>query len=169
MSAPHPVLSAGGIAGAAFDFRHPLAPECGCTLSPMSRMAGMQHGAVNLVRIAPGMQAFPLHRHHGQEEWVYVVGGTGEVRLDAEAHPLEPGSFVVFPTAGAAHAVRNTGSAEMVCLMGGSGTASEVIDFPELGYRVAAADGVFDAAPVEAFQRIVPGGRPETAAAGGEP
>lgn len=160
MSAAQPVMDAEAIAGAAFDFRHPLAPECGCTLSPMSRIAGMQHGAINLVRIAPGRQAFPLHRHHGQEEWVYVIDGQGEVQLDAEAHALAPGSFVLFPTAGAAHAVRNTGQAEMVCLMGGSAPPSEMIDFPELGYRVAAAGGIFDAAPFEAFQKIEPGGRP---------
>jgi len=159
MSDAPPVLHAEDIAGAAFEFRHPLAPEFGCSLAPMSRMAGMVHGAINVVRIAPGEQAFPLHRHHGQEEWAYVVEGSGEVQLDTEVHALAPGSFVIFPAAGAAHAVRNTAEAEMVCLMGGSAPPSEVIDFPELGTRVAAMGGAFYAAPEDAFNQIVPGGQ----------
>lgn len=161
MSDPKSILSAGDIAGAAFDFTHPLSSDCGCQLSPMSRIAGLTNVAVNLVRIAPGRQAFPLHRHHGEEEWVYVVEGSGEVRLDAETYPLAPGGFAAFPAAGAAHAVCNSGETEMVCLMGGSVELADVIDFPELGQRVASTAGEFSTAPLDAFRKIVPGGQSE--------
>jgi hypothetical protein len=57
----------------------------------------------------------------------------------------------------------------MVCLMGGTGKTADIIDVPELGYRVAATDGAFHAARTDAFQQIVPGGKPiSDAKAGGD-
>ncbi len=156
MSDQKPILSAQEIAAAAFAFQHPMVPECGCQLAPMSRMAGMARGAINLVRIAPGGQAFPFHRHHGQEEWVYVVSGTGEIQLDDQANPVGPGAFAVFAAAGPAHAVRNTGAEEMVCLMGGDAPTADVVDFPDIGQRVTKTDAGYEAAPTDAFKPVQP-------------
>ncbi|MEO1494150.1 MAG: cupin domain-containing protein [Pseudomonadota bacterium] len=158
MTGPTHVMHADDIAGTAFGFRHPLDPSCGCIMAPMSRAAGMQNGAVNLVRIAPGEQGFPFHRHHGEDEWLFVLDGTGEVRIDDDRHAVSKGAFAHFPAGGPAHAVRNTGKVELVCLMGGTGKTADIIDVPELGYRVAATGGAFHAARTDAFQQIVPGG-----------
>ncbi|MEO0623428.1 MAG: cupin domain-containing protein [Pseudomonadota bacterium] len=136
-----PILSAEDIAGGAFGFRHPLAPETGCTMAVMSRRAGLSTVAVNLVRIAPGRQAFPAHRHHAEEEWVYVVSGTADVSLDGTWHRLDAGGFAAFLPGGPAHAVRNAGESELVCLMGGSQPPAEIVDFPDYGKRVAFASG----------------------------
>lgn len=156
MSAQKQVVSADEIAAAAFPFRHPLDATVGCMIAPVSRMSGLKNAAINLVRIAPGERAFPLHRHHGEEEWVYIIDGAGDVVLDDHTHPVGPGDFAVFPAAGAAHAVRNTGTVEMVCLMGGDGRAVDVVDFPELGKRVVhTADG-YEAAPAGVFETIMP-------------
>ncbi|MEM8791814.1 MAG: cupin domain-containing protein [Pseudomonadota bacterium] len=157
MTAPDLIRKADAIADAAFAFRHPLDKSKGCTMTPVSRMVGMTASAVNLVRIAAGEQAFPLHAHHGEEEWTYVISGTGEVILDQERHNLGPGDFVAFPAKGPAHAVVNTGNEEMVCLMGSDLPATDVIDFPELGKRVTRTADGYEAAPRGSFESIVPG------------
>lgn len=149
-----PILGADEAAAGAFGFRHPLAPDTGCTMAPLSRRLGMVASAVNLVRIAPGKQAFPAHRHHAEEEWVYVVSGTGEVSLDGTWHPLGPGAFAAFLPGGPSHAVRNVGSEPLVCLMGGSQPPAEIVDFPELGKRIVFSGGkgsVTDAAAATPF------------------
>ncbi len=150
------VLSADQIAESAFQFRHPLDPAAGCSLAPMSRLAGLKSGAINLVRVAPGAQAFPLHRHHAQEEWLYVLDGRGEILSEDAVQPVASGDFAVFAAAGAAHAVRNTGPDELTCLMGGDAPAADIVDFPGLGKRVVKDASGYYAAPVEAFVSIQP-------------
>ncbi|MEM1275363.1 MAG: cupin domain-containing protein [Pseudomonadota bacterium] len=157
MTASDLIVTAKTIAEGGFGFRHPLDQSKGCTLSPISRMVGMTACAVNLVRIAPGEQAFPLHVHHGEEEWTYVVSGTGEVILDQARHAMRTGDFVAFPPKGPAHAMVNTGSEDLVCLMGSDLTPTDVIDAPELGQRIIRYADRYEAAPMEAFTSIMPG------------
>ncbi|MEM9045092.1 MAG: cupin domain-containing protein [Pseudomonadota bacterium] len=157
MSTPDLIVRADAVAEGGFAFRHPLDPSKGCTMMPVSRMAGMKASAVNLVRIAPGEQAFPLHVHHGEEEWVYVISGTGEVMLDQARHAMGPGDFVAFPPGGPAHAMVNTGADEMVCLMGSDLTTTDVIEAPELGKRITRFADRYEAAPIDTFKTIMPG------------
>ena len=77
MTASDHILKADKAAEAGFPFRHPLDPSSGCQMTPLSRLAGAKAGAVNLVRIASMECAFPLHRHHGEEEWMFVIEGFG--------------------------------------------------------------------------------------------
>ena len=141
--------------GAAFEFRHPLDPTKGCRMAPLSRMAGLKAVAVNLVTVAPGRQAFPHHVHYAEEEWVFVVSGTAEVRIGDENHALGSGDFAAFPNDGPAHSVRNSGVGDLVCLMGGQRMDAKVIDFPDLGKRVTWTSNGMSAAPLEAFTEVV--------------
>lgn len=156
MTKPSHVLKANESEGASFAFRHPLDPSFGCQMTPLSRLAGASSGAVNLVRVAPAECAFPLHRHHGEEEWMFVLEGTGEVTLDTDSFIVGPGDFAVFPAAGPAHSVRNTGPEDLVCLMGGDAPMSDVVDFPDLGIRAVKDDKGYAAAPLDAFLTIRP-------------
>ena len=156
MTAPDLIVTADAIAKGGFAFRHPLDPSKGCTMMPVSRMAGMKASAVNLVRIAPGEQAFPLHVHYGEEEWAYVISGTGEVLLDQARYPMGPGDFVAFPPGGPAHSMVNTGEGEMVCLMGSDLTSTDVIEAPELGQRITRFEGRYEAAPMDSFKNMMP-------------
>ncbi|MEM7237289.1 MAG: cupin domain-containing protein [Pseudomonadota bacterium] len=158
----NPLVRAGEIQDGAFAFRHPLDPSAGCRITPVSRLTGLGSAAINIVRIASGERAFPLHRHQGEEEWTYVVEGAGKVQLDDEMHDIAAGDFVAFAPGGAAHAVMNTGAAEMICLMGGDMPTADVIDFPELVKRVVRDAQGFAAASSESFEKIFPAPRGET-------
>ena len=145
------VLPASKSAAAAFDFRHPLDGSAGCRIAPMSRMAGLAQVAVNHVTVAPGEMAFPHHVHHGQEEWVFVISGEADVRLGEQTHRLVAGDFAAFPPGGPAHSVRNAGTGDLSCLMGGHAVPNEVIDFPDLEKRVVRTGAGLAQAPITAF------------------
>jgi len=156
MTAPKPVWRAQETAAAGFDFQHPLDPSAKCHMAPVSRMAGLEDVAVNVVTIAPGETAFPYHTHHGEEEWVYVVSGSAEVRLGEDTHALSAGDFVAFYKSGPAHSVKNTGTSDLVCLMGGQQMSPKVIDMPELEKRVTMTEAGWAVAPSSAFTPFAP-------------
>ena len=131
------VWSAEELAATGFNYQHPLDDRSEIVITGLSRLTGMARSALNLTRIAPGKRAFPIHRHHAAEEWVYVIAGTAEVLMDETTHVVGAGGFVVFPPGGPAHAVQNPSDGdELVCLMGGNTVETEIVDFPELGKRL---------------------------------
>ena len=154
MSAPRLVLTPDEVAAAGFRFGHPLDQAAEVTMTPLSRLAGLERTGINLVRVAPGRKAFPLHRHLVEEEWTYVLTGEAEVTLGEAVHRLGPGGFVAFPPGGPPHQVANPGAAELVCLMGGEHRPFDAVDFPEHGKRVTrsgAGTEVGDALSFEPF------------------
>jgi len=63
-----------------------------------------------VVRLAPGRSS--ARAEAGRNEIMYVVSGTGTLRLGGEAHPLEPDTGV-FVRAGEAYEVDNPGPGEL--------------------------------------------------------
>jgi uncharacterized cupin superfamily protein len=116
-----------------FRGRHPFNPASEIHMLPISRMAGMKRAHLNLMRLSPGKESFIPHAHALQEEYVFVLEGTGTVTLAGEAHAIGPGDYVGFPTDGVVHHLTNTGEADLVYLTGGESTPLEVSRFPTLG------------------------------------
>ncbi|MBW1784939.1 MAG: cupin domain-containing protein, partial [Deltaproteobacteria bacterium] len=50
------------------------------------------------------------------EEIYFVLSGSGEMRVDGEAHPVKPGDAVWIPT-GSSHALLNTGEEDCLILV----------------------------------------------------
>lgn len=149
---PKPVLRAEDVAASGFPFGHPLEEEAEVTVHTLSRLTGLTRTGLNLVRVAPGRKAFPLHRHHVEEEWVYVLQGEAEVTLDDETVTVGPGSFVAFHPGGPAHQVQNAGTGELVCLMGGETRQMETIDYPEHGKRLTRAGDLVEIGEIDSFE-----------------
>ena len=122
----------------------------------LSRLAGLERVRVTLGKLAPGKVSFPLHRHHGEEEWIYVLSGSGELTLDPDVCAVGPGDFAAFPAGGPAHKLCNTSSEELVYLMGGESLAVEIADFPEQNIRMTRLGDEFnpDIAPLDNFDKM---------------
>lgn len=120
-------------AAAAMHVRHPLNPRSELFMTRLGDRAGLVHLGVSLARLPPGKESFALHVHSLQEEWIYVVSGTGHVRIDDAELAIGPGDFVGFPPGGPAHLVRNTSDADLVYLQGGDRRAGDRGWFPDLG------------------------------------
>ena len=59
--------------------------------------------------IAPGAaEGDPDNRHHGADQWLFVVSGTGTARVNDRRYPLKAGSLLLIER-GDRHEIRNTG------------------------------------------------------------
>ena len=115
---------------------HPWNPKSEMKGARLGRMAGLQRTGVSLARIAPGKESFLYHSHQREEEWLYILSGTGTAEIDGEEHAVGPGDFMGFPAPSVAHHLRNSGAEDLVYLMGGEHRDTEIADFPKLGKRM---------------------------------
>jgi len=119
--------------------RHPLNPVSEVHISRLGDRVGIQRAHLSIARLPPGRESFMPHAHAVQEEFLFVLEGRGMALIgDAEVE-VGPGDYMGFPTDGTVHNLRNIGETDLVYLMGGERTATEVARFPSIG-KV----GVFD-------------------------
>lgn len=116
-----------------YHLRHPMQEDAEVYWASLSQQVGMERAHLNLVRIPPGKAAFPVHSHAIQEEFVFVLSGKGTARIGNDDFSIGPGDYLGYPTDGTPHGLRNTGENDLICLMGGERTDTEVATFPELG------------------------------------
>ena len=115
---------------------HPWNPNSQISWVQLSRAAGLKRTGVSLARIAPGKESFVYHSHQFEEEWIYILSGTGTAEIEGEECAVGPGDFMGFPAPSVAHHLRNSGSEDLVYLMGGENREVEIADFPRLGRRM---------------------------------
>lgn len=138
---------------------HPWNPKSEIHGTHLSRLAGLERTGVSLVSIPPGRESFIYHAHHLEEEWIYILSGTGVADIDDQSFEVGAGDFMAFPTPSIAHHLRNDGKSDLVYLMGGENRDCEIADFPGLGKRmVRIADDltVYDLEDGARFEAFTP-------------
>jgi uncharacterized cupin superfamily protein len=138
-----------------FQFAHPFNPNSDLRMIPLSDRVGMQRAQLALGRIAPGKESFIPHAHATQEEFIFILAGAGEIEINSVRAALGPGDYVGFPTDGAVHQLYNTGTVELVYLMGGERTSVEYSRFPTISKIGVWAEGAmryFDEAAAKKFR-----------------
>lgn len=133
------VIRASERAATSFRYRHPLGGGGSeIVMTMLARPAGLKRVGVNLGRVPPGKEAFVYHRHHAEEEWVFILEGRALSDIEGETEEVGPGDFIAYP-AGVAHNLKNIGEGDLVYLMGGELLAVEIADFPRHGKRILRA------------------------------
>jgi uncharacterized cupin superfamily protein len=123
--------------------RHPLNPNSEVSLQRLAERTGMSRVVVTLARVPAGKESFIPHAHLRDEEFLYVLEGQGLALIGDAEVAVGPGDFMGFPTDGTPHHLKNTGSTDLVYLMGGERSPVEVARFPTVGkVAVLAAGGV---------------------------
>ncbi len=135
MSDRSKVLRRSEIANCEESFSHPWNNNSEVIGTHLSAKTGLTRAGVSLVRIPAGKESFIYHAHHREEEWIYILSGSGTARIDGEDFDVLQGDFMGFPT-GVAHHLLNTGNDDLVYLMGGEHTDMELADFPDLDRRM---------------------------------
>ena len=115
---------------------HPWNPNSEMIGVTLSRLAGLKRTGVSLARIPPGRESFIYHAHEREEEWLYILSGTGTAEIDGGEYAVGPGDFMGFPTPSVAHHLRNTGNEDLVYLMGGENRDVEIATFPRQGKKM---------------------------------
>ena len=113
--------------------RHPFNPASEMKVARLGDQTGMRRVLTNLVRLPPGKESFIGHAHHVEEEFIFILEGSGQVVLDGVAHAVGVGDFVGFPTDGVVHAFVNTGTVDLLYLAAGERARVEVADMPSIG------------------------------------
>lgn len=96
---------------------------------------GAQKLGYNVTAVPPGKRAFPLHNHRVNEEMVFVLHGTGEIRIGENVYPLRAGDVVACPPGGRdkAHEITNTGAEELRYLAVSTRQSPEIVEYPNSG------------------------------------
>jgi uncharacterized cupin superfamily protein len=114
--------------------------------------AGTRALGCSYIELPPGKTAFPHHFHSAIEEGVYVIEGTGTMRVGDAKVEVRAGDYVGFPAGPAtAHAFTNTGSVPLRYLAlsaPATPTTLDIVGYPD-SKKVAFASGVD---PVKGFR-----------------
>jgi uncharacterized cupin superfamily protein len=113
--------------------RHPFNPNSEVYLQRLAERTGMERVIMTLARVPPGKESFILHAHLLHEEFLYILEGQGTAVIGEAEHPVGPGDFMGFPIDDTAHTLRNTGTSDLVYLMGGERGPVDVAHFPTVG------------------------------------
>ena len=88
----------------------------------------------SLYELPPGGRAWPYHYHAGNAEAMYVLAGSGRLRLDGEALDVEAGDYVPFPSGpSGAHRVVNDGEEPLRYLAVSTMVEPDVTVYPDSG------------------------------------
>lgn len=139
-----------------FHFGHPFNPNSEMKLTPLSDRVGMKNLGLSIGLIPPGKEGFIPHSHAGQEEFVYILSGEGTLTVDGDQTPLKPGDFVGFPIDGAVHHIANQQADDLIYLMGGERTLTDVSNFPTVGMKGFWADGKMSYVEDDAVKALRP-------------
>lgn len=115
----------------------------------LGEAAGGDRLGCSLYEIPAGKRSWPYHYHTRNEEALFVLAGSGTLRLDGETVPLGAGDYVALPAdETGAHRVVNDGDGSLRYLAVSTMDEPEVTVYPDSGKL-----GVFVGSP--------PGGRDE--------
>jgi uncharacterized cupin superfamily protein len=130
-------------------FSHPFNPRSEISGFTLGDPVGLTRIGVHLTKIPPGKESFVYHRHHSEEEFVYILSGRGVAEIDGEEVEVSAGDFIGYP-AGTAHHLRNAGEGDLVYLSGGERREMEIADFPRQGKRMVRVGGRISVHSLEA-------------------
>jgi len=93
---------------------------------------GLTKVGVHCVTLKPGDKSTVEHVHKVSDEYAYIISGEGKVFLDDKEFSLFAGDFVGFPANGPAHTIINSGSSDLIYIMGGDRPPFDIVHYPGL-------------------------------------
>lgn len=104
----------------------------GLTTKELSKSVGSERIYVNLDIIPPGAYSTKYHSHSYQEEFFYILSGTGTLRLNDETYPVAPEDFLAKPAGrNIAHTFYNSGPENLCILDIGTADPEDTCYYPD--------------------------------------
>ncbi len=123
---------------------HFLNPNAQRTRKSIGDEVGLNKIGVHIIYVEPGKDTTEYHKHYYEEECIYVLSGRGTLTIEGKQFPFEKGDFVGFPADTAAHALINSGTETLVCLVMGQRLEQDVADYPDKKKRLYRNTGKWD-------------------------
>jgi uncharacterized cupin superfamily protein len=114
---------------------HPLDSSIVRHTRSLGDAAGLSTLGIHLVRLEQGGTSSVLHFHHQDEEWIYVLSGSGIANIGDAQHDIGAGDFMGFSAGSAPHNLHNPHAEDLVYLVGGNRWPFDVCDYPRVGKR----------------------------------
>lgn len=99
-------------------------------------LTGLTGFGFHIIEVPPGKQSTEMHRHHHEDECVFILEGEGDAVIGDETRAVGPGDFIGYRAGGEAHTLVNTGAVPLKCIVVGQRLDHDVGDFPRLGKRL---------------------------------
>ncbi len=104
----------------------------GASIRTVGRASGATELGCNHFEVAPGRSAFPRHFHCAIEEALFILEGTGTLRIGEAQVVLRPGDWVtLLPGPDGAHQVVNDGEGPLRYLCLSSKARADVVGYPD--------------------------------------
>ena len=97
---------------------------------------GLTGFGFHIIEVQPGHETTEHHRHHHEDECVYVLDGSATAIIGDEEHPINAGDFIGYRKGGLPHSIRNTGTEVLRCIVVGERLDHDVGDYTKLGKRI---------------------------------
>lgn len=103
----------------------------------LGAIGGAEQIGCCLYEIDPGKTAFPYHAHSANEEAIYILSGTGLLRIgntdtDEENHTVKAGDYIVLPASlNHPHQLINDGKETLRYLCMSTLKYPEVVNYPD--------------------------------------
>jgi uncharacterized cupin superfamily protein len=111
----------------------------------LSSASGGEKLGCSLYEVPPGRRAWPYHYHLANEEAIYVLEGSGTLRLGGEEIPVSRGDYIALTAgAGGAHQLVNSSEAVLRYLCFSTMSEPDVMVYPDsekVGIFAGAAPG----------------------------
>lgn len=124
---------------------HSHGEKFGYRRKSLSNASGGERLGCSLYEVAPGRRAWPYHYHGANEEAIYVLGGSGTLRVGEDEVPLEKGDYAAFPAGEeGAHQLVNTSDGPLRYLCFSTMAEPDTMVYPDsgkVGVFVGAAPG----------------------------
>ena len=114
-------------------FLNPNAKRINKSLGDATGLSGL---GVHLIEVAPGHESTEMHRHHHEDECVFVLSGTGTAFIGEDRFVIAAGDFIGYRAGGEAHRLVADGDEPLRCLVIGQRLDHDVGDYPDLGKRL---------------------------------
>ena len=108
------------------------------------------------IREIPYDDSTEYHFHHQDEEWVYILNGSGIAEIGGKKYKIGAGDFMGFTAPSLPHAMRNPHKTDLVYLVGGNRWPLDVCDYPRIKkrrYRMNGDNTYLDLAALTAVNR----------------
>jgi uncharacterized cupin superfamily protein len=124
----------------------------------LGEAAGSEQLGASLYELPAGTRSWPYHYHTANEEALYVLSGTGTLRLGGDEYELREGDYVPLPANEAGgHRVINDGDDYLRYLAVSTMNEPDVTVYPdseELGVFVGAPPGGREERSLHGYYRI---------------
>jgi uncharacterized cupin superfamily protein len=103
-------------------------------------LVGLKNLGFHIIEVLPGYESTEYHRHHFEDECVYILHGNATVTIDEIDYEVSAGDFIGYPAGGLPHTMKNNGSEILRCIVVGQRLTYDVGDYPRLGKRLYRSD-----------------------------